>query len=344
MIEEILYYCHMMRNKKTLRLLLVALLLIWQNMSEAQICAEVRVSGLQLMKGVPFAATVVVNNMPANAVLKVTVNKKANADHGGFQHSDYLVNINGNEAGISSIDTVIGHYLAYIDIEVVRNEKVVYKEQKALGYDVLMPDMAIEAFNRDYIYDGVENKIRIVVPGIMPHQMLLFTGIGGRLKRLGTNDYSIHYDKSAAMKSDPGIKVHEATITISARMPDGTTRRVAVKKFRVLDFPPVVCSLDKPFGSIKASDSSLQIMAVVPPDLENLVEPLFQSYTCRIWSNNQWETYSFYGHTIGGELLTQIKTMKPGDMLYFDVRVKWVNLQSPGPTHFMSASFAVPKS
>src|SRR5690606_3356593 len=92
--------------------------------------------------------------------------------------------------------------------------------------------ISAEAMN--VLYVGLDNPMSISVPGVTPANTVVSTGPGITLKKTANGKYIATVSK--------GTK--KSTITVSAKMPDGTTKRMGdPAEFRIKEVPKPVAQL-----------------------------------------------------------------------------------------------------
>ena len=95
------------------------------------------------------------------------------------------------------------------------------------------PSATIAADAMNVLYIGLENPMSISVPGVTPGNTSVSAGAGITLVKKGDGKYVATV--SAGQK--------ESTISVSAKMPDGTSKRMGEQKFRIKTVPKPVAQL-----------------------------------------------------------------------------------------------------
>ena len=95
------------------------------------------------------------------------------------------------------------------------------------------PSATIAADAMNVLYVGLENPMSISVPGVTPGNTSVSAGAGITLSKKSDGKYVATV--SAGQK--------ESTISVSAKMPDGTTKRMGEQKFRIKAVPKPVAQL-----------------------------------------------------------------------------------------------------
>jgi gliding motility-associated protein GldM len=95
------------------------------------------------------------------------------------------------------------------------------------------PSATIAADAMNVLYIGLENPMSISVPGVTPGNTSVTSGAGISLVKKGDGKYVATV--SAGQK--------ESSISVSAKMPDGTSKRMGEQKFRIKTVPKPVAQL-----------------------------------------------------------------------------------------------------
>jgi len=95
------------------------------------------------------------------------------------------------------------------------------------------PSATIAADAMNVLYIGLENPMSISVPGVTPGNTSVTPGAGISLVKKGDGKYVATV--SAGQK--------ESSISVSAKMPDGTSKRMGEQKFRIKTVPKPVAQL-----------------------------------------------------------------------------------------------------
>lgn len=95
-------------------------------------------------------------------------------------------------------------------------------------YIVARPSLVVSATKMNVLYRGIENPVEISVPGVPSENIIATISDGHQLIKKSNGQYL------AKMKAQPGS---EASISVSARMKDGTVRPMGRMEFRVKRLP-----------------------------------------------------------------------------------------------------------
>lgn len=95
------------------------------------------------------------------------------------------------------------------------------------------PSATIAADAMNVLYIGLDNPMSISVPGVTPGNTSVSAGAGISLRKLSDGKYVATV--SAGQK--------ESSISVSAKMPDGTSKRMGEQKFRIKTVPKPVAQL-----------------------------------------------------------------------------------------------------
>jgi gliding motility-associated protein GldM len=95
------------------------------------------------------------------------------------------------------------------------------------------PSATIAADAMNVLYIGLENPMSISVPGVTPGNTSVSAGAGISLVKKGDGKYV----------ATVSLGQKESTISVSAKMPDGTSKRMGEQKFRIKTVPKPVAQL-----------------------------------------------------------------------------------------------------
>ncbi len=119
------------------------------------------------------------------------------------------------------------------EIKIVVKNKKTGESKEYLGklaYDVFMAPAIISATKMNVVYIGLQNPISISVPGFRPSDIIATTSFG-TLKSAGKpGDYLLEVP-------DTRGRVREVVITAAVKLPDGGTKVMGKKNFRIKNVP-----------------------------------------------------------------------------------------------------------
>jgi len=179
------------------------------------------------------------------------------------------------------------------------------------GFQVFNGGATISATRMNVLYIGVENDISVGVPGVNPHDVTV-SMTGGRITKKGANYIATCTQKGTAV------------ISASARMSDGTIRRVGSQPYRVKMLPT-------PKAYIGAIGSGAIVPARSLPPQRKIVAHLGESF---VFGGIEYRVnkYQFsvarkhgdpYVKRVNGALLTPeiirvINSLRKGDRIIVD--------------------------
>jgi len=144
-------------------------------------------------------------------------------------------------------------------IDPVTGESI-FIEATPVEYTTFQPSATISADAMNVLYIGLDNPMSISVPGVAPSATTVSPGAGLNLKKVSDGKYIANV--TAGSK--------ETSISVSAKMPDGTTKKMGDMKYRIKQVPKPVAQVGTlPAGSCARGELALQ--NTLYAYLENLV-------------------------------------------------------------------------
>lgn len=170
-----------------------------------------------VMSGTDFKARIALAAFDTYTTQKIIVNGKEIIVKDGI--GEYTVPASGTgshkiEAKIESINPNTGESM--------------YVEAAPVEWSSFMPAATISADAMNVLFIGLDNPMSISVPGITPENTLVSVTNGVNITKTGNGKYIAKCSGSA----------NKAVVTVSARMPDGTTRKMGEMAYRVKRVPP----------------------------------------------------------------------------------------------------------
>ncbi|MGB0917403.1 MAG: gliding motility protein GldM [Flavobacteriales bacterium] len=139
-------------------------------------------------------------------------------------------------------------------------------------YIVAKPSLVVSPTKMNVLYRGIENPVDISVPGVPSENLIVSISGGHQLTKKANGEYV------AKMRAQPG---NEASVSVSAKMADGTTRPMGKMKFRVKRLP-------RPFAYWGFVDPARRMTLNSMKATEGLVARYDESFvfdlTCRVKS------------------------------------------------------------
>ena len=130
----------------------------------------------------------------------------------------------------------VGSHKLEAKIQTVNPEtgnKDLWVNAEPIEWTSFQPSATIAADAMNVLYINLDNPMSISVPGVTPGNTIVSAGAGITLKKTAEGKYS------AAVSA--GTK--ESVISVSAKMPDGTTKKMGEQKFRIKQVPKPVAQL-----------------------------------------------------------------------------------------------------
>ncbi len=183
------------------------------------------------------------------------------------------------------------------------------------SYQVGMPSVAISPTKMNVFYIGVDNPVAITASGVPADKLIVsISGAGGTIRKVGNGKYTVRVKKTG-----------KATVRVSYRKNDGSTRSLGSMQFRCLRVPdpyPTVGGYKG--GGIKKS--TLIGQSTVLAKLDNFVFNLkfpVTYFNVSTTINGFVEEASTRGSRISPEQKKILGKLKRGQKVYFeDVKCK----------------------
>jgi len=117
-------------------------------------------------------------------------------------------------------------------------------------YMVARPSATVSAEAMKVFYRGVDNPVKVSVPGV-PDEQIRVSISKGRISRTGQGTYTVDLT---------GTRGTDAVVSVSAVMEDGTTKSMGSSQYRIKNLPKPYASFAGKSGSIrmKSSEAGVQ--------------------------------------------------------------------------------------
>ncbi|HXH19239.1 MAG TPA: GldM family protein [Chitinophagales bacterium] len=187
-----------------------------------------------------------------------------------------------------------------------------------LEYQIAEAGLVVSPDKMNVFYIGVDNPVSISVPGFPADRIIATLNKNGTLRQESPGHYIANVN-TVDLKG-------ETEVVVSAKMPDGTTKPMGSKAFRVKRVPDPVAKIgNEKGGSVKAATFKVQRGMIA--ELENF------DFDIRFQVVGYEMTYGaarqdLLSTTTDGPLFSQkmldyLNRAKPGDVFYFDkIRAK----------------------
>ena len=225
--------------------------------------------------------------------------------------------VNGNKLDSNIYRTVssgIGIHKIIATAEIYKDKNLIETLQQTYSYLVMMPMVYWDGPNSNILYANIEQILYVSIPGVSPNSTML-TLEGAKIISNINGKYTI--------KPDSGVRIVSALC--SARLPDGTSRKMGGYKLRVLE-------IELPTVQFNASKSNI----VVPDSLCILKDAKMlsfnlnyqiTSFSITIIKNNIAQKHSLKGNLLSENLKSIIKSLSKNDVIIVDdviCKIQWV--------------------
>jgi gliding motility-associated protein GldM len=195
-------------------------------------------------------------------------------------------------------------------------------------YNVAPPSASIAPTQLKVVYYGVDNPFSISVPGVAPNQL---TVTASNASVTGSNgNYTIN----------PSTTTGKITIYVSARMADGTVKRMGTEEFRIKRIPnPEIMVAQKPTGS--AVNKNTFAISPIVPDMSGFLFPVYATVisvkgAVKVGSGDL-QSFSFNGNVFPLNVQKMIKDAPNNSKLYLDE----IKVSAPGGNRTLSAIYTL---
>lgn len=113
-------------------------------------------------------------------------------------------------------------------IKIVKKNGEVKEYPFSSGYMVARPSLTVSPIKMNVLYAGIDNPLSVSVPGVANENLIVRSSFGS-IRKTGNGIYSINPPKSNMPNT--------ATISVSVKMPDGSTKAMGNMEFRVKRIP-----------------------------------------------------------------------------------------------------------
>lgn len=186
------------------------------------------------------------------------------------------------------------------------------------NYMVGAPSATISPTKMNVFYIGVENPVRIAVPGVALTSVNPSITGGSITKAAGNGEYIVK------VNGTPGSK---SVVSVSAKLPDGTTKQMGTMEFRVKRVPdPVAKYLGSKGGPMGLAQ--VKVGAGINCELENFDFDLkfnITSFTMGANIGGDYKSADCSGPAFSPAAKTILSQLKTGSKVFFD------NIKAKGP-------------
>jgi len=177
-------------------------------------------------------------------------------------------------------------------------------------YIVARPSVTVSADMMNVFYAGVSNPVSISVPGVASENIIA-TPTKGSLVKTGNGKYNFTSTAAGLMK-----------ISVSAKMPDGTTRPMGTIDYRIKSLPLPIPVISTKINPLVIQKGLIQVkpflQATYGDGFDFKATPIVTSFKLVIFKGGNPMTMESKNGNFTTEMLDFIKTMKTGQKLLFE--------------------------
>ena len=228
-----------------------------------------------------------------------------------------IYKVNGNKLDscvYKTLSSGVGVYKIIASADIYKNNTFVETIHQTYSYFVMMPMVYWDGPNSNILYANIEQVLYVSIPGVSPNSTTL-TLEGAKIISNNNGKYTI--------KPDSGAR--SVSALCSAKLPDGTSRKMGGYKLRVLEIelPSVQFNSPKPNVVVPDSLYILKDIKMLPFNLNYQIT----SFSITIIKNNIAQKHSLKGNLLSENLKTIIKSLSKNDVIIVDdviCKIQWV--------------------
>lgn len=180
-------------------------------------------------------------------------------------------------------------------------------------YIVARPSLVVSPTQMNVFYKGVENPVDVSVPGVASENLVVNMTAGNDIRRTGSGKYVVTLDNNAP----PNVSV-----SVSARMPDGTTRSMGSLPFRTKYLPKpqtIVLGFDEnQMVTRETLEQAQWVDAKYGDDFVFNSRPKVQSFKVLIIKNGDVREEQVSGYRLPQDIINLFSKLKRKDRVIFD--------------------------
>ena len=179
---------------------------------------------------------------------------------------------------------------------------------------VAEPALVVSPTKMNVFYRGVENPVEVSVPGVAQDKINVRIDGGHSIKKQPGGSYVVEPSSNSS--------VREANITVSAELPDGSTKSLPAKNFRVKRIPDPVAfwtgkkPTDK--GITKAEILSFAPVAARMEGFDFDVKVRVRSFTLRIAKDGSFSDLPSGNNRLTPDQREALKRVRRGNIIYLE--------------------------
>ena len=183
------------------------------------------------------------------------------------------------------------------------------------AFTVAPPTTVVSPTQMNVFYRGLPNPVEVSVPGVSMNDLVVNISSGHKITGSGGN-YTVTPGKNARIK--------EAEISVSAKLPDGTTRPMGSKKFRVKRIPDPVPS----WMRLGPNDNEIEKNAVLTGanapvvasmlNFEFDVDVRVSSFTLSVFQDGNYNTFKSESNRFTPQMQSALSQMRSGSLIVIE--------------------------
>ncbi len=183
-------------------------------------------------------------------------------------------------------------------------------------FTVADPGLVVSPTAMNVFYRGMENPVKISVPGFSNDKITATISGGHKITRKADGSYIVVPKKSSSFKEA------EAFISVTGKMPDGSTAQLGREKFRVRVLPnPEPEWAARRAQNKTISENDILAFAPIAAKLDDFlfdVKVSPKSFTLLIRNKGQWSELKSGNQQLTPDMKSILQKARRGDLIFFN--------------------------
>jgi gliding motility-associated protein GldM len=183
------------------------------------------------------------------------------------------------------------------------------------AFTVAPPTTVVSPTQLNVFYRGLPNPVEVSVPGVSMNDLVVNISSGHAISGSGGN-YIVTPGKNARLK--------EAEISVSAKLPDGTTRPMGSKKFRVKRIPDPVPSWMKLGPNDNEIEKNTVLTGANAPVVASMlnfefdVDVRVSSFTLSVFQDGNYNSFKSESNRFTPQMQSALSQMRSGSLIVIE--------------------------
>ena len=183
------------------------------------------------------------------------------------------------------------------------------------AFTVAPPTTVVSPTQMNVFYRGLPNPVEVSVPGVSMNDLVVNISSGHKISGSGGN-YIVTPGKNARLR--------EAEISVSAKLPDGTTRPMGSKKFRVKRIPDPVPSWMKLGPNDNEIEKNTVLTGANAPVVASMlnfefdVDVRVSSFTLSVFQDGNYNSFKSENNRFTPQMQSALSQMRSGSLIVIE--------------------------